>query len=231
MSPRAPAIPARAGSVRHAACLCPSASIGVREPALRVFDHDPADRPDPPLRDLVAGLLDHRVAGVVVGHGEHGAVLGHGAGQPLGLRAVVHHRLVDDDVEARLDTGQGRLEVRVVGRDDRHEVDPFLRRPGALALDQLLPARVGALGRQQQVPRRGERLVAGARQRAGRQLHEPVQRRRAAVDGADERVPAAADLGVAEPASDRGDGLYATHGRDGIPRTLCRGKAVGSTRG
>jgi hypothetical protein len=153
MSPMAPAAPLRAGSVRHSACLAPSSSSFVGEPALVVADHDLADRVRCAPRARAAHLLHHRVAGVVVGDAEHDAALARDAHQLVGLRAGVHQRLVGDDVDAGLGEGLGDRVVDVVRGDDDDQVDALAR--GGPARPRASPPRWGSCGRREAERRAG----------------------------------------------------------------------------
>ena len=73
MSPIAPAMPERAGSVRHSACLLPVASRRVASQPWLYCDDDLAQLAELAVRDHVARVADERVARVVVGHAEHDA--------------------------------------------------------------------------------------------------------------------------------------------------------------
>ena len=91
-----------------------------REPALAVLDDDLAQLAQLAARDHVARVPDERVAGVVVGDAEHGALARHErrpARSPA--RSSVHERLVAHDVEAGLDERLRDREVHVVRRHDR----------------------------------------------------------------------------------------------------------------
>ena len=103
---------------------------GRGQPALRVLHDDLADLAQIALSHHVAGQLDHRVAGVVVHQAEDQARLLHELLQLLGLLGVEGHGLLAHDVEARLEEVPRDREVPVVGRRDRDEVDPLLRRAG-----------------------------------------------------------------------------------------------------
>ncbi len=90
-------------------------------------------------------LPDQRVAGVVVRQRENDARLLDRLGQLLGLLQVKSHRLVANDVEPGLGEGFGDLEVRVIRRGHRDEIDLVgtLRFRG----DHFLVGAIGTLGR------------------------------------------------------------------------------------
>ena len=120
MSPIAPAMPDRAGSVRHSACLLPVASSRVASQPWLYCDHDLAQLAELAARDHVARVADERVARVVVGDAEDAArALRRGRRARCACSRRVHERLVADDVEAGLDERLRDREVHVVGRHDR----------------------------------------------------------------------------------------------------------------
>ena len=173
------------------------------EPALRVLDDDLAQPAEIALPHEVAGQLHHRIAGVVVGQGEHAPALPDDLAE---LPRLVHregHRLVADDVEPGFEKRLGDREVEVVRSDDGHEVDAGVGRQGALALDHGRVQRVGAVGAQPQFPALLPRTGRIGRERPRHQLHVAVDARGPAVDVADERAGASSDHAHAQPSYGR----------------------------
>ena len=74
MSPIAPAMPERAGSVRHEACLFPVASSRVASQPWLYWTTTLRSSPSSPRSQHVARVPDERIAGVVVGDAEHAAL-------------------------------------------------------------------------------------------------------------------------------------------------------------
>ncbi len=81
MSPREPAGPLCAGSVRQAACFWPGLLQRRGQPVLRVFDLDHANRSQFTLGHHLASLSHQRIAGVVVRHGKEQTGAAHDPGQ------------------------------------------------------------------------------------------------------------------------------------------------------
>ena len=119
MSPKQPAAPLFAGSVRQAACFCPSLSSRVRSQPWMYSARIAWISPSSPDEDHLPGLPHERVAGVVVRDGEDRLrLLATTRGELLGFGERERERLVADDIEARLDGRLGDREVHVVGRGD-----------------------------------------------------------------------------------------------------------------
>ena len=94
-----------------------------REPALDVFDLHQVDPAQVAVANQRARIAGHRVGGVGVRDREQAAVLPRARHQVAGLREIVRHRLVADDVESRIQCRRRKRIVRVVRRHDRHGVD------------------------------------------------------------------------------------------------------------
>ena len=116
----------------------------------------------------------------------------HHIGELFGLRQVERHRLVADDIDARLDRRSGDFHVRMVGRGDRDEVDPLIRRQRGFLLDQFLVGTVGASGRNVVIGRRSFGLFRVRGQRTRDQGGPVVQHRGRRVNAANEGPLAAA---------------------------------------
>ena len=116
--------------------------------ALDVLDLHEPQRADRAVADELARVARHRIRGVAVGHGEQAILLAGTRHEVAGLREIVRHRLVADDVEPGVERGRRERVVRVVRRHDRHGVD----RVGARLLlrEHLLDGAVAPLGREAQ---------------------------------------------------------------------------------
>ena len=123
MSARQAERPARAGSVRHSACFCPSASIGRRQPVLDVFGAHDADGAERARRNQFAGVAHHGVAGVVQRDGEDETGLFRKRREFFGLLEASRQRLVADDVDAGIEERAGNGNMEVIGRDDDDRLD------------------------------------------------------------------------------------------------------------
>ena len=197
-----------------------------REPPLAVLHDDLAQLAELAVRDHVARVPHERVARVVVGHAEDGALAAHELDQLARLRRGVHERLVADHVEARLDRGLGDRVVHVVRRHDDDEIDAVVRRARELAVEQLLPGAVGPVVGDAEIPRRVPRARRIRGERARGQHRLLVERGGGAVDGSDERVAAAADHAVAE--RPRASGLTARPCRRRRRTRRSRGRSRGA---
>ena len=176
------------------------------QPVLRIFDlHQPKDAEIAAL-DHLAHPAHQRIAGVIVGEGEEAARLLDRRLHPLGFGERHRQRLVADDVDARLQEGDGRPGVHVVGGDDRNRLDPV--RPLGLRLRHALVVVVDAVGRKSKGFARPARLLRRRRQRAGDQFVLVVDARGDAVHRADEGALAAAHH--AEPDASAGLGVAAS---------------------
>ena len=143
------------------------------QPVLGVLGlHDP-HRAELPVGHHLPGLPDHRVAGVIVGQREDAARLVHQLGELARVLERRGHRLVADDVDAAIEERLGGREVDVVGRDDRHHVDPVLA--ARLALGHLGKVAVAAGRVDAELLARGLRLLRRRGECAGHQLVAPVQ--------------------------------------------------------
>src|SRR5690606_10995756 len=98
------------------------------EPALRVVDDDLAYLPERTLAYEVARLFHHGVPRVVVSERKDDVMLLRESTQLLRLLDGERHRLVANDVKARLDKRLGDRKVRVVGCDDGDKVDALVGR-------------------------------------------------------------------------------------------------------
>ena len=122
----APAIPDRAGSVRHSACLAPGLLEAARQPALVVLDYNLPGLAESSFAIHVSRLLDPGISRVGVGHGENHAAALDRPRQVLGLLGGMDHRLVEYDVEAGLGERVRHWEMEVVRGYDANEVGaPF----------------------------------------------------------------------------------------------------------
>ena len=121
------------------------------EPTLGILDDDLPDPAELAAADPVAGLLDHRVAGVVVGQAEDETGLFDEFDQGFRLGRRLRHRLVAHHVEARFERRHSDREVHVVRGDDGDEVHPLGRVEGGLARHHLLVGAVAPLGRQEEL--------------------------------------------------------------------------------
>ena len=173
----------------------------LREPALRVLDHDLVDPAELALGHAVAGLLHHRVAGVVVRQHECRARLLDQVAQRAGVVERGGHRLVAHDVEAVLDEAARDLVV-VRGRDhDRDEVEPLAGGPLRLLLRHLAVAAVDPRGIEALRLAGLARLLGVAREAAGDELRLAVHRGGHPVHGADEGARRPSDHAAPEPAA------------------------------
>ena len=169
-----------------------------REPSLVVFDDDLAELADRAGAHHLTRLPHHRVAAVVIGHGENCALLRDPRDQIDRLRAGVHQRLVADDMKARIDERARHLVVNVVRRDDAHDIDALVACPAQFVVEQRLPGAVVARVGQPEFASRRARLVGRRRERPGDELVVPVERHRVPVHGADKGVAAAADHAISQ---------------------------------
>jgi hypothetical protein len=186
----APPTPERAGSVRQAACLLSSVRR-LGQPVLGILGLHDADRAQPAGFHHLARLPDQRIAGIVVGEQELGAVLRLHLGQRLRILERRGERLVADHVDAGLEEGLGRADMHVVGRDDRHHLDAVLAR--RLGAGHLLVAGIDAVVGQPEIAPGFARHLGARGQRAGDEVVVAVEPRRDAVHIADEGPRAAAD--------------------------------------
>jgi hypothetical protein len=97
------------------------------KPALGILGHDFANDAELPRPDELARLVDHRVAGVVMGQNKDLSGFRHERTQRLGFRQIEGDRLVANHIEAEFETQLGRSEVFMIGRDDDDEIEPALR--------------------------------------------------------------------------------------------------------
>jgi hypothetical protein len=142
---------------------------------------------------MLARLLHHRVAGVVVREREHRVVLLHEATELLGVFERRRHRLVADDVESRLDERLRDLEVRDVRRDDGNEVDALTLGQLPLAVDHVLPRCVDAEWIEVQRLALLARLLGVGRERARDERDLAIEGGGLPVHRADEGARTAAD--------------------------------------
>ena len=163
------------------------------EPALRILDDDLAHPAELTAADPVPGLLDHRIAGVVVGQAEDEAGPFDCCDQGLGLGRRLRHRLVAHHVEAGFERRPGDRKVHVVRGDDGDEVHALGRVQGGLALHHLLVGAVAAVGRQEEIGAGGPGAFRVRAEGAADELDQPVETGRHPVNGADESALAAAD--------------------------------------
>ena len=169
-----------------------------REPSLRVLGHDLAHGAQATRTREVAGLLHHRVAGVVVRQREDQAGALDRAAEVLGVGHGGRHGLVADDVDAGVQEGDRDGVVKVVGGDDRHRVDAPVRVQGGLGPGHLAVGAVDAPSVQPQVASLRAGAIRVRRERPRDELPLPVQRRGHAVHGPDEGAGAAADHAIPE---------------------------------
>ena len=192
MSPMQPPAPDRAGIGAPVGLLLAGLLERLGQPVLRVLDLHDADLAELAGAHHLARLPHHRVAGVVVRHGEDEPGLARrSVGELPRLLQRRRQRLVADDVDAGLEEGRGGRRVHVVRRDDRHRLDAVLA-GGARAWPSPAKRAVGALGSSPSAAPERMRLLRRGRQRAGHQLVLVVQPRGDAVHRADEGALAAA---------------------------------------
>jgi len=198
MSPKQPAAPERFGSVRQLACFWFSPLELGAKPALDVKGADGVDLAELAGEDHLAGLANERVAGVVVRDAEDDAGLVDDLRQLLRLGEIERQRLVADDIEARLGDRLRDLEVRVVRRRDRDEVDSLVGRQLEFRGDQLGDGAVRSIRLDVEVGRRrlGPGRIAG--ESPGDELGPIIENRGDGVDLADEGPLSAADEGHAK---------------------------------
>ena len=170
-----------------------------REPVLDVLGLHEPNGPELALGHHLPRLPDHGVAGIVVRQHEDAARLLDQFGELARILEGRGHRLVADDVDAAIEERLGRREVDVVGRDDRHRVDPVLA--PRLALGHLGEVAVAARRIEAQLLARGLRLLGRGGERAGHQLVAPVQTGGDPVHPTDERPLPAADHAQPQPAA------------------------------
>ena len=132
MSPVVQDGPDRAGSVRHSACFCPAASTGVASQSCAYSAITMPDAAELARRHHGPRLPDHGIAGIVVRQHEGPAGLLDQGRQALRIAHGRGHRLVADDVEARLQERPCDRPVAVVRRHDGDGVDPVGPAPLAL---------------------------------------------------------------------------------------------------
>ncbi len=106
------------------------------------------------------------------------------------------HRLVADDVDARLEERLGHLEMEMVGRDDRDGIDAVVAL--RLAGRHVPPRAVDALALEAEVEAGGFRVLGIGRQGAGHDLPFVVEPSRHPVDRADEGAAPTAHHAQAE---------------------------------
>ncbi len=129
-----------------------------REPPLGVLDHHLVDPADSPFPHHVARLLDHRVAGVIVGQDKDPAgPLDHRL-QFLRLLQAGAHGLVQHHVKTGLQKGFRHLEMGDVGGDDRDEIEPLALRLPGLLFRHLAIVAIDPLGVEMQVSARLHRF-------------------------------------------------------------------------
>ena len=122
------------------------------QPILRIFGLHQPRRSKLALGDHLARLADHRIAGVIVGEHEHLSGPGDQRGELLGVGQSGGQRLVANDVDAGLEEGLGRGEVRVVGRYDGDRLDAVRTR--RFGLRHFLERAVAAVAGQAELLRR-----------------------------------------------------------------------------
>ena len=195
ISPRQPPSPARAGSVRHSACLLPSVSIGWLSQPCRYSTCTSRIAPRSPRVDPRARLFDQRVAAIGEGEREMPAARRRPRRRsPRASPTLIAIGFSQNTWKPASSAAIAIGRVQVVRRDDRERVDPlvggqrtFVARSAHRATDRRAadPARAASPVR---VLRPASVLNA-----PGDQPPVAVERRRHAVDRADERAFAAAD--------------------------------------
>ena len=185
--------PARARALRIGAPLglLVAARLGrPGQPVLRIFDLHEADDAEVAAPDHLAHPPHQRIAGVIVGEREDLSRLLDRRLHPFRFGERHRQRLVADDVEARLEEGDHRPGMHVVGRDDRNHFDA-VGTPG-LGLRHGFVVVIDAVGGETERLARAARLFGRRRQRAGDEFVLVVDARGDPVDGADEGALAAA---------------------------------------
>ena len=193
MSPKHPAAPLFAGIGAPSGLLLIRFFEPGAQPTLDILDAHGVDLAQFAPQDHLTGLPHEGIAGVVVRHGEHDTGTVDDFGQPLGLGQVESERLVANDVEAGLDGRLGDLEMRVVRRGNRKEIDPLLGRQSLFLVDQFAIRAIGAGCRDVVIGGGGLGPLRIARQGAGDQGGPIVEHGGRGVNAADERALAATD--------------------------------------
>ncbi len=150
-------------------------------------------------RHHVAGLADHRIAGVVVGQAEHQAGPPHRLDQVEGILQAVGHRLVADDGDAAIEEGTRDGVMAVVRGDDADGIDAV--GPRRLRRRHRPIVGIGAIRRDHQIGSRfpGPLRIGG--QGAGGELPAVIHPGAQPMDRADEGAAAAADHSQPQPAA------------------------------
>ena len=125
--------PLRAGSnSQRILVVCGPSSMRRGEAALDVLDLHQPERANLAVAHQARREAGHRVRRVAVRDCEQPSGRADAGDEVARLGGIVRHRLVGDDVEARVEGRDGKRVVRVVGRHDGHAVDavgpvPFRR--------------------------------------------------------------------------------------------------------
>src|SRR5690606_30974069 len=167
-------------------------------PALGILDDDLADFAELAGAHEFTRLLDHDVAGVVVGEGEDASGLGDDFLQGAGFLEVESDGFVADDVEAFFEEELGGRKVLVVGRDDDDEVEAIGGGAGGLGGGHLGVGTVNAGRVEEEVGAGGPGTFGVGGKGAGDEFGLAVHLNGDAVDGTDEGAAPAADHAVAE---------------------------------
>ena len=199
MSPVQPAGPDRAGSVRQPACFWPVSSSLVVSQSCAYSACTTRSVPEQAVGDHLACLPDHGIAGVVVGQHEHAAGLVHEFGELACILKRGGQRLVADDVNAAFKECLRGRKMHVVGRDDRHCVDPVLA--PRLALGHLGEVGVTAARINPELLARGLGSLCGRGKSASDEFVAPVQSGSDAMHAADEGTLAATHHAQPQPAA------------------------------
>lgn len=115
------------------------------QPALNVIRTDCLDLAEFSTQNHFASLSHQGVPRVIVRDGEDGTGLFDQLGEFFGLSQIERHRLVTNDVEARIESRFGRCEVSVIGGGNRHEINSFIRRQCGFFFTQLVKRAVRAV--------------------------------------------------------------------------------------
>ena len=161
------------------------------EAALDVLDLHQPERANLPVAHQARREAGHRVRRVAVGDCEQPSGRADAGDEVARLGGIVRHRLVGDDVEARVEGRDGKRVVRVVGGHDGHAVDavgpvPFRR-------DHPRDIAVAPVGGHAHRGTGGARTGGVAREYARDDVPPPVQLRGPLVHPPDPRIRPAPD--------------------------------------
>ncbi len=122
--------------------LVPCVVDRLAQPSLQIFSLDQADLAEIPSRHAQPRFLDQGVGAVSEGQRKAAAAGVCGARDCLRLLDADRHRLFAQRVKPRIQRSDGHGRVQMVGRHDRHRVDPLILGQGTLAREHGVDGRI-----------------------------------------------------------------------------------------